>query len=444
MANVSSGLRTRITRYPGVMRFGHAIFLVMVGMILRWAIEPLKIDLEHPDWLPAGVGAWARWPVWIALGLGAWLIRFRNKHRLEIVSFVGFFIWWYRNPYFSFFYLGLVIGIYLFRKQIRTAALFLLLFAILLPKTLYKIGYWMPGWHGWLDSFGLALIILGAIYWWREIRNERVQEPGFSTWTGFFLFPAQPLNPINFGPADFDQPDRFSYRDVLQALLLISIKAATLRVLNNLFPLEYYQSWSFGLLMKLPWWRLWGVVLFNYFTTVLWLSGTADFVTTLARCYGWPLQFNYRWTLLAWNPVEMWRRWAIYNRKLLLKLVYFPLGGNRHNRYRNVLLTFLASAWVLHSGWVGSKYFEVGLEGWRDYAVYFLLQGAAVCACLWYWDRIGKDSGSDRILRWSWGRAISTLATQSLSAWLHILILCQVSLTWEERWRVMLRCITGH
>ena len=83
---------------------------------------------------------------------------------------------------------------------------------------------------------------------------------------------------------------------------------------------------------------------------------------------------------------------GIYNRHVLLQLVYLPLGGGRRRKYLNVMLTFLASALLLHSGWFGSKYWHVGTAGWRDQSIYFLLQGLAVCACLAVWDWSGKDA----------------------------------------------------
>jgi hypothetical protein len=81
----------------------------------------------------------------------------------------------------------------------------------------------------------------------------------------------------------------------------------------------------------------------------------------------------------------------------------------------------------------------VGVAGWRDQTLYFLMQGTAVVACLQYWRWRGKDPAADRDLRWSWGRALATLLTQMLSAWVHIVVLApQVSL--GVRLRVMLRC----
>jgi D-alanyl-lipoteichoic acid acyltransferase DltB (MBOAT superfamily) len=178
----------------------------------------------------------------------------------------------------------------------------------------------------------------------------------------------------------------------------------------------------------------------SYLFCALVLSGTADLVVVVARVFGWHLPHSFRWALLAWNPVELWRRWAIYNRRLLLTLVYFPLGGSERRRTLNVLLTFLASGLVLHSGWVGSKYWELGVGGWRDQSAYFLIQGLAVCGCLWFWRLTGKDPRSDRELRWSAPRVLGALATQAFSAWVHILVLAP-QLEWSERWHLMARCL---
>ena len=160
----------------------------------------------------------------------------------------------------------------------------------------------------------------------------------------------------------------------------------------------------------------------------------------LARLYGWNLPSPFRWALLAWNPVELWRRWGIYNRRLLLTTVYFPLGGAGRRRLLNVMSTFLASALVLHSGWFGSKYWEVGVGGWRDQSIYFLLQGTAVCACLTFWKLTGKEATSDRALRWSFGRLPAMLATQALSALAHVIVL-GTALSLADRWRLIARCL---
>ena len=71
------------------------------------------------------------------------------------------------------------------------------------------------------------------------------------------------------------------------------------------------------------------MVALNYVELVLTaaVQSVADVVIVVARLYGWPLPPPFRWALLAWNPVELWRRWGIYTRRFLLKVVYFPLLG---------------------------------------------------------------------------------------------------------------------
>ena len=123
--------------------------------------------------------------------------------------------------------------------------------------------------------------------------------------------------------------------------------------------------------------------------------------------------------------------------------MYFPLGGARKHRYLNVMATFLASGLVMHTGFLGSRYYVIGAAGWRDQSVYFLLQGLAVCACLAFWRRRGKDAGSDRDLRLSAGRVAATLATQGFSAFVHLLVMAQ-QLTFVERLRLMGRCLGLH
>src|SRR5262249_28835576 len=152
----------------------------------------------------------------------------------------------------------------------------------------------------------------------------------------------------------------------------------------------------------------------------------ADLAILVARLYGWPLASPFRFALLAWNPSELWRRWGLYNRKWLLQMFYFPLGGSQRHRTLNVMATFLGSALVLHTGWFGAKVWELGRAGWRDETAYFLLQGLLVCGWLAWRDRRPRDAGGDdHQLRLTWRRAAGTAATQAASALVHVVILAQ-------------------
>ena len=370
-----------------------------------------------------------------SVALAVWPARAREISVLACVALLVSL-----RPAHATYHLTLIAVLYACRRRTWALLLALGLGAVVLPKALYAAS----GGRASLDAAGLASIIFVTLYWARERRSGKTPlsaTPG--DWGALYLMPFNPIYAIAFGPNDVWRARRVDGRLVLTGAALCLLKAGGLLALRRAFPHGDYAARSPEALAALSAGRLWGVVALNYLQLVLLLSGLAEAGILVARLYGWPLPSPFRFALLAWNPVELWRRWGLYTRKFLLKTVYFPLGGSERHRFRNVMLTFLASALVLHSGWLGSPYWIVGVGGWRDHALYFGLQGLAVCACLGLWQVIGKDSGSDRALRWSWVRVPATLATQAFSAWAHIIILAQaVPLTGPlGRFRLMARCL---
>jgi hypothetical protein len=378
----------------------------------------------------------------ILIALGAVAVEVTPGRAFEIAAgFGALLLAWYR-PTHGLYYAALVGALYLCRRRGWALTAVVGALAIALPKTLFSRFYHQPAWYEWVSEPSLAVAIFITILWWRDARAGRLPEtsvPPFSRWALLFFFPTHAVNPMILGPTDLWRPRRVDGAAVLRGLALVAAKAAAFAALADLFPGHAYAALSATALMNLPAPALWGVVALNYVDLVLILSGTADIAIVLARLYGWNLPSPFQWAFLAWNPVELWRRWGIYNRRFLLKAIYFPLGGTRR-RLVNVILTFLASALVLHSGWFGSKYWEIGVAGWRDQSIYFLLQGAAVCACLGYWQLTAKDPRADRGLRWSPSRLASTVATQAFSAVVHIIVLVQ-SVPLGDRWRLIARCL---
>ena len=394
------------------------------------------------------------------LGLGAVAVELAPRWALEIAAAAGVLLLARLNAVYTAYHLALVGTLFLLRRQSWALALALALLAVVAPKMLFWRFYHSPGFYNWLNEPSLAVAIFVTIYWWRESREGRIPTldgragsgaaaghrpldgPGspLAAWALLYFFPTHAANPLVLGPRDLWRGRRVAASAVFGGLALCTSKAAALSALRAAFPSHGYASFSAGTLLGMPLPALWRVVALNYIDLVLTLSGTADLAVLLARLYGWQLPSPFRWAFLAWNPVELWRRWGIYNRRFLLKNVYFPLGGSGRRRLLNVLLTFLASALVLHSGWFGSKYWQVGVGGWRDHSIYFLMQGSAVCACLLFWRLTGKDPGADRGLRWSWPRFPATLATQAMSALVHLIILPQ-ALPLADRWRLIGRCL---
>lgn len=70
-------------------------------------------------------------------------------------------------------------------------------------------------------------------------------------------------------------------------------------------------------------------------------SGYSDMAIGIALVLGFQIPLNFRLPYFAVSPVDFWRRWHISLSSWLKDYLYIPLGGNRENRMRNVLVTML-------------------------------------------------------------------------------------------------------
>ncbi len=62
--------------------------------------------------------------------------------------------------------------------------------------------------------------------------------------------------------------------------------------------------------------------------------------------YGYTLPLNFDNPYIADSVTDFWRRWHLTLSTWLRDYLYFPLGGGRHNKYRNLMLTMvLAGLW---------------------------------------------------------------------------------------------------
>jgi MBOAT, membrane-bound O-acyltransferase family len=121
----------------------------------------------------------------------------------------------------------------------------------------------------------------------------------------------------------------------------------------------------------------WGLLLYAWF--YLSFSAWSDVAIGLGRLCGRRVQENFDRPWLAADPADFWRRWHVSLGLWLRDYVYVPLGGNRHARARNVLITFAVSAsWHI---WGTLKLFGPILyppPAWWGFAVWGLLHGLAV------------------------------------------------------------------
>lgn len=397
----------------------------------------------------AGLGAARPAKLFVLLGVGAVAAQVWPAARRPIALGTGVAALLVLNPMFAAVFSGLVGLLASLRRRGWPFAAVLLAGAIVLPKLAFSRHYHEPGFWNWINEPSLALALFASGLWWRA-RAARRAGAGPDDAVSFLLLyflPGQPAFPMVFSPGVLERHEQRSGaqapdgRALAEALGWFAGKTVALIVLRRCAPHGFLGALTATDVARLNAAQLWGIVAASYVELYLVLALTADVPVLLARLYGWSVPAPFRAALLAWNPVELWRRWGLYNRALLLQLVYFPLGGGGRHRYRNVMLTFLASAVLLHSGWFGSKYWEVGPGGWRDETLYFLLQGLAVCACL----RFVPQASSERArtpwgARWSWRRGLGILATQGWSALVHVIVLAQ-GIDLATRAKVIARCL---
>lgn len=80
-------------------------------------------------------------------------------------------------------------------------------------------------------------------------------------------------------------------------------------------------------------------------------SGYSDMAIGLGRMFGFTYKENFNYPYISKSATEFWRRWHISLGSFFRDYVYIPLGGNRANHIRNILLV-----WFLTGLWHGASW----------------------------------------------------------------------------------------
>ena len=129
---------------------------------------------------------------------------------------------------------------------------------------------------------------------------------------------------------------RVDVRDIATLAFWFGVKVVALVALRQLGPDAFLRSLSGSDAVTLTRPALWSTVLASYIETYLVLAASADIPIMVGRLFGFPLLAAFRAPLLAWNPVELWRRWGIYNRRILIDVVYLPADAKNRSAIVNV------------------------------------------------------------------------------------------------------------
>jgi D-alanyl-lipoteichoic acid acyltransferase DltB (MBOAT superfamily) len=92
-------------------------------------------------------------------------------------------------------------------------------------------------------------------------------------------------------------------------------------------------------------------------------SGYSDMALGLGRMFGIPLPVNFFSPYKAQSIAQFWRRWHMTLSAFLRDYLYFPLGGNRHGRWRTARNLFLTMA--IGGLWHGANWTFVAWGCWH-------------------------------------------------------------------------------
>lgn len=95
----------------------------------------------------------------------------------------------------------------------------------------------------------------------------------------------------------------------------------------------------------------WTAALFYTLQLYFDFSGYSDMAIGLGRMFGFEFLENFNYPLISRSATEFWRRWHMSLGTFFRDYVYIPLGGNRHDHQRNILVV-----WFLTGLWHGASW----------------------------------------------------------------------------------------
>lgn len=102
-------------------------------------------------------------------------------------------------------------------------------------------------------------------------------------------------------------------------------------------------------------------------------SGYSDMAIGLGRMFGFTYKENFNYPYVAVSVTDFWRRWHISLGSFFRDYVYIPLGGNKKNLYRNLIVV-----WFLTGLWHGASWnfvlWGIFFAGWLIIEKLFLLK----------------------------------------------------------------------
>ena len=80
-------------------------------------------------------------------------------------------------------------------------------------------------------------------------------------------------------------------------------------------------------------------------------SGYSDMAIGIGKMLGFTYPENFNYPFISKSITEFWRRWHISLSSWFKDYLYIPLGGNRHNQVRNILIVWLCTGLWHGASW---------------------------------------------------------------------------------------------
>lgn len=405
------------------LRWFPMMLVAFITLFMIWAWADHSSSESTLSWIMNEAAAKANSLsfTWTLAAIAILLVIASSKGHYLLVLGLGSMAFYFRNePGFALYFLAVSGTLYPIlhfggRWKNKTFWSVLLLTTLVIPKCLYFFCYDQPKYWNWISDVGLTGLLLRYAYYYYEVHKGIIQRPGFFEHLSYLAFIPQITATVNFSPSaqwknHGDYPKVYWRGWQLMGVALGKIVAFKILCWINI------DIWSpdAGML------TIWAGATLGYLKWYLWLSAHYDLTISLCRILGADLAPNFRYPLLAPSFIEHWRRWNIYNRKLLLKFFYFPFGGKERNRFRNVFIVFAASAILLHSGWFATKWPTLDGSYLLAWLLFAGLQAMLVCLNMRQRDRKGLEGH-----HWpeGWHYVKGLCVTQLTMIWLHLLIL---------------------
>ena len=305
-----------------------------------------------------------------ALFLAYFIIKNNTYRRIVLLAFSLLFYAW-GEPIAIFLMIGLVLGDYLFGRLIdhvysAGAKKLWLVLAIIFNLSIlgvYKyLGFFTETFNTIFRAqvpvltltmpIGISFFTFQTMSYVIDVYREdaKVQKSFFSLLLYVSFFPQLIAGPIvRYKDIEEQLPDRHvDLADFNEGLFRFSVGLAKKVLIADCCDTVVTSLYG---LTDVTFAARWAGALFFTLQLYFDFSGYSDMAIGLGKMFGFRFLENFNYPLISRSATEFWRRWHMSLGTFFRDYVYIPLGGNRHDQQRNILVV-----WFLTGMWHGASW----------------------------------------------------------------------------------------